>query len=110
MPNSNRRSRSNKNETGSSYSRRIRKLWLLDNFGNGIKAPCMLRCSPACEGTVSLATITVDRIIPGCRGGRYIRSNIRPACLPCNTLDGSLLGVARKAELRCQRLDLPVSV
>lgn len=106
MANSNRRSTSNKNVTGSSYDRRVRKLWLLDNFGNGIKAPCMMRCSPDCEGTVSLATITVNRIIPGCEGGKYVHDNIEPACSPCNTLDGSLLGVARKAK-RCQRSALP---
>lgn len=100
MRRSDRRSTSNKNETGSSYDRRVRKLWLLDEFGNGIKAPCMMRCSPNCEETVSLATLTVNRIIPGCEGGRYVRANIEPACAACNTLDGSLLGVARKRELR----------
>lgn len=96
MRSSDRRSRSNKNETGSSYSRRVRKLWLLDTFGNGITAPCMMQCSPHCEGRVSLATLTVNRIVPGCRGGRYTRDNIEPACSPCNTLDGSLIGVMRK--------------
>lgn len=80
----------------------MRRLWLLDMYGNGITAPCMMRVSPNCEGTVSLATMTVNRITPGCRGGRYVRGNIEPACSPCNTLDGSLLGIARKAE-KCPR-------
>jgi hypothetical protein len=103
------RGTSNKNETGNSWDRRVRKLWLLEEFGNGVQAPCMLRCAPGCLGTVALATITVDRILPGCEGGTYERSNIQPACAACNTLHGSLLGVARKAAKRCQRSDLPVS-
>jgi hypothetical protein len=57
----------------------------------------MMQVSPQCEGTVSLATLTVNRIQPGCEGGTYERTNIEPACSPCNTLDGSLLGVRRKA-------------
>lgn len=33
-------------------------------------------------------TITVDRIIPGCHGGTYRRTNIRPACGGCNSETG----------------------
>lgn len=34
------------------------------------------------------STVTVDRIIPGCRGGTYRRDNIRPACTDCNSETG----------------------
>lgn len=41
--------------------------------------------------------ITVDRIIPGCKGGTYRRSNIRPACAGCNSeTGGRLVGKGRK--------------
>lgn len=39
--------------------------------------------------------VTVDRIVPGCLGGRYTRDNVRPACGPCNTETGAELGAAR---------------
>ena len=32
--------------------------------------------------------ITVDRITPGCQGGSYKRTNIRPACGGCNSSTG----------------------
>ena len=32
--------------------------------------------------------LTVDRIIPGCQGGTYRRTNIRPACGDCNSETG----------------------
>lgn len=34
-------------------------------------------------------TLTIDRIIPGARGGTYRRNNIRPACLGCNSSTGA---------------------
>jgi hypothetical protein len=49
---------------------------------------------PACRcyrcGTLlTVDTVTVDRIIPGCKGGTYRRSNIRPACGRCNSETGA---------------------
>ena len=41
--------------------------------------------------------LTVDRIVPGCQGGRYVRTNIRPACGPCNSETG---GRTRRKEPR----------
>ena len=32
--------------------------------------------------------LTIDRIVPGCRGGTYRRNNIRPACAGCNSETG----------------------
>ena len=34
------------------------------------------------------APLTVDRIIPGCKGGTYRRDNVRPACADCNSVTG----------------------
>lgn len=91
------RGTSNKNVTGNVYDRRRRKQWLLDTFGDGIKAPCSFGCGTELDFT----TMTVDRFpVPGCEGGKYIRSNIRPACAKCNTADGGALGAARLAEKR----------
>lgn len=44
-----------------------------------------------CEAPGTPFHVTVDRIIPGCRGGTYRRSNIRPACLSCNSETGARL-------------------
>lgn len=37
-----------------------------------------------CGKLLVFLTLTVDRIIPGKKGGTYRRNNIRPACGPCN--------------------------
>lgn len=42
-----------------------------------------------CGCLLTVDTLTVDRIIPGCRGGTYKRSNIRPACARCNSSTGA---------------------
>lgn len=41
-----------------------------------------------CGCLLVFATLTVDRVIPGCKGGTYRRNNIRPACGPCNSETG----------------------
>lgn len=88
------RGTSNKNITGSAADRRKRKQWLLDTFGDGVKAPCSFGCGTE----VTFDTVTVDRFpIPGYEGGSYRRDNIRPACAKCNYTDGSKAGHARKA-------------
>jgi len=79
---------SNTNQRGSASSRRVRKQWLIDTYGDGVTVQCWLRCSPKCLGTLDMDTITVDRIVPGADGGTYRRGNIQPACLHCNSLHG----------------------
>lgn len=44
-----------------------------------------------CGCLLTVASVTVDRIIPGCQGGTYRRDNIRPACSGCNSLTGGRL-------------------
>lgn len=74
--------------------RKIRKQWLLSEFGDGT----VVLCAFGCGTHLTYETITVDRYpIPGAEGGTYKRDNIRPACDKCNTADGSKLGHARKA-------------
>lgn len=88
-----KRGTSNTNDRGSSYARRARKQWLLDEFGDGTEAPCAF-----CGKMVTFQTITVDRYpVPGCEGGTYARDNVRPSCGFCNSSDGSKLGHARRA-------------
>lgn len=105
------RGTSNSNARGSSKDRAARKQWLLDTYradvdvledawvgvvavphGEGQKACRCYRCG----GLLTMFTVTVDRIIPGCQGGTYRRSNIRPACGPCNSETGARLGHARR--------------
>lgn len=53
-------------------------------LGLGVPACRCYRC-----GTLlTVDTVTVDRIIPGCQGGTYRRNNIRPACAACNSHTG----------------------
>jgi hypothetical protein len=50
-----------------------------------------------CGKLLTVDTVTVDRITPGCKGGTYRRNNIRPACSPCNSeLGGKLAGQGKK--------------
>lgn len=86
-----RRGTTNRNARGSSHSRRIRKSWLLIEFGDGVKAPCSF-----CGIMLTFETITADRHpIPGIQGGTYRRGNIRPACEKCNASDGGKLAHQR---------------
>lgn len=98
---SSRRSTSNGNSTGSSYARAARRAWLVAEFGwpaAGIVlcwacgVPLLQDEDPEAPGQ----SVTVDRIVPGCEGGRYVRGNIRPACGPCNMSHGGRLGAARR--------------
>lgn len=91
-----RRSTSNQNARGSSKDRRARKIWLLSpaagHGGDGTSVPCAFRCG----ARVTIETIFVDRIVPGCYGGTYARSNIQPACGPCSHAEGGRLGPIRR--------------
>ncbi|MGH3475336.1 MAG: HNH endonuclease [Nocardioidaceae bacterium] len=104
-----RRSRSNRNERGGTPARRARRAWLMETFradmdlapdwetsdvvyvkcGEGIP---LVRCY-RCGDLMSEKEMTIDRIIPGHKGGTYRRNNIRPACGPCNF--GSTRAVGR---------------
>jgi hypothetical protein len=83
------RGTSNRDARGNSRDRAARRQWLLTEFGNGVTAPCYR--FEVCGAVLDDATITVDRIVPGCKGGRYVRDNIRPACGPCNSETGGRL-------------------
>lgn len=87
------RGTSNGNDSGSSYDRRRRKIWLLNTFGDGYTAPCHY-----CDVELDWFTLTVDRILPGARGGTYARPNIRPACGHCNSVEGNKLRMELKRE------------
>ena len=113
------RGTSNSNARGSTASRKARREWLVETYRANMDmsvakpgvververlAPTGLRLNlsedtivvPACRcyrcGTLlTVETVTVDRIIPGCQGGTYRRSNIWPACGSCNSETGGKL-------------------
>lgn len=90
------RGTSNTNDRGSAKSRRVRKQWVLDVFGNGRIAFCSFL---GCSEELTFETITIDRYpIPGCEGGTYKRGNIRPMCGFHNSSTGSLLGHERRKQ------------
>lgn len=92
------RGTTNRNQRGDTTVRRARRQWLLDTFGDGITAPCMIGWDENCLGEVAEGTLTVDRHpVPGVLGGTYDRDNIRPACGPCNSRAGTALRESRKA-------------
>lgn len=106
------RGTTNQNQRGSSYSRRSRRSWLIATYASDVPGFCRCyRCGvllfnpddrPAGAATcyVGLSPafpLTVDRIVPGCQGGRYVRTNIRPACGPCNSETGGALARRGKA-------------
>lgn len=76
---------------GNSVDRRKRKEFLVNKFGNGITAPCW-----ECKSPLRVNEMVADRIIPGIRGGRYTRNNIRPQCHPCSRKQGYEIGVGIK--------------
>lgn len=88
------RGTSNTNARGNSADRRRRRRFLVIAYAADVDGFC--RCY-RCGVLLDEATVTVDRIVPGCLGGRYVRSNIRPACADCNQETGSALGVRRRA-------------
>lgn len=93
------RGTTNGNARGSSYTRRARRRYLIETFGwrlpDGTGLVCCYRCDvvllehedPDAPGQ----SVTVDRIIPGVLGGRYVRGNVRPACGGCNSETGGAL-------------------
>lgn len=81
-----RRGTSNTNARGSSYDRAVRRLWLLTNYESD-QGLGTCRCY-RCGAVLDSQTVTVDRIIPGAKGGTYHRNNIRPACGRCNSETG----------------------
>lgn len=71
------------------------------------EVPCT-RCY-RCGGLLIFETMTVDRIVPGCkktakypRGGTYVRENIRPACMGCNSDTGGPLHATKDKPIRLE--------
>lgn len=104
-----RRGTTNGNVRGGADDRRRRREWLIRTFRSdrdvivvqlhhGPLVVPVLAGTPGSEPTcrcyrcgalLTADTVTVDRIRPGCQGGTYARTNIRPACGPCNSSTGA---------------------
>lgn len=98
------RGTTNANARGSNEDRRRRREWLVQTYRADVDAIDVRYVGgdqmvedvalPACRCyrcgiLLTVDTVTVDRIIPGCRGGTYRRDNIRPACSSCNSITGA---------------------
>ena len=112
-PRKTKRGTSNGNSAGSAEDRRRRRAWLIETY----EADTMVRwrfgklvpCEPdhpdaqkacrcfRCGSLLTLETLTVDRIIPGCQGGTYRRNNIRPECSECASKRGGATRAKPKA-------------
>lgn len=112
-----RRGTSNTNARGNTRDRESRRRYLVETYRANVDASVARRAdgsafdvqpynsrldtcgyvrAPACRcyrcgRLLSVETVTVDRIIPGCQGGTYRRTNIRPACGECNSATGGAL-------------------
>lgn len=103
------RGTTNGNARGGTESRRRRREWLVATYRADVDVRyhvspvtgALLALSPRLLGTgvpacrcyrcgrlLTVDTVTVDRIVPGCQGGTYRRDNIRPACGRCNSETG----------------------
>lgn len=71
-----RRQQTGDDKRGSAASRRARKTWLLNHFGDGTSVACV-----HCGVTLTRETLQADRIIPG---GTYRRDNVQPSCAKDN--------------------------
>lgn len=90
---------SNKNQRPPAHVGRALKAWMLAEFGNGITAPCAF-----CRRELLYSEITKDRFpIPGRRGGRYVRGNLRPACMSCNASEGARQAAIERTEEKARR-------
>jgi hypothetical protein len=74
----------NGNQRGSVADRRARKVWLVETFGIEGIVTCTF-----CAVPLLIDDVVADRIVPGWLGGRYVRGNIRPSCLPCSHEQGA---------------------
>ena len=101
------RGTTNGNARGSSYERRRRRAWIMENWASDF--PGFVRCyrcgvllyNPAEPPTDDYGSavvvlgnahpLTIDRIVPGCQGGTDRRNNTRPACARCNSETGGRL-------------------
>lgn len=88
-----RRGTTNTNARGSTEDRRRRRQFLVNTFGDGVTVTCH-----TCPAVLTVDTVTADRIIPGCDGGRYTQDNILPQCLPCACSQGGHLAAERRKE------------
>lgn len=87
------RSTTNGNQRGNTAQRRVRRRWLVEHYGDGELVACFLQISRHCLWVLDEDTVSADRIEPG---GSYRRSNIQPACGPCQQRQGGLIGAARR--------------
>lgn len=108
------RGTTNGNDRGSVEQRRRRRAWIIEAYAANV--PGFARCyrcgrlvynpddHPDESSVVVIwggrfeaaRPLSIDRIVPGVKGGKYVHNNIRPACLPCNSSTGSLLATRRK--------------
>lgn len=80
----------NGNERGSACTRRARKASVLRLFSVPLRGQRMCECF-YCKAKLDIKTMTLDRIVPGCMGGKYEVENLRPACFKCNSRLGGAL-------------------
>lgn len=93
------RGTTNRNERGSAARRRELKTWMLAEFGDGISVACCF-----CGRALLYSTMTKDRFpVPGRKGGKYVKGNVRPSCLSCNSSEGARQAAIERTEAKEKR-------
>ena len=83
------RGTTNGNARGSAEDRRRWREWLVATYAADVQLGGLAACRCyRCGRLLTVLDVTVDRIVPGCQGGTYRRTNIRPACAHCNSATG----------------------
>lgn len=84
----------NGNQRGGAAQRRELKVWMLAEFGDGITVECAFGCGRR----LFYSEITKDRFpVPGRKGGKYVKGNVRPACMSCNAREGAKQAALERA-------------
>lgn len=84
---------------GNWKARKRRKVRLLEKFDPELgpdQARCRLDLHPRCLGLLDIDTITPDRLVPG---SSYAFDGLQPACHPCQSVQGGLLGAKTFAQM-----------
>jgi hypothetical protein len=119
-----KRGTTNRNARGNTEDRRRRREYLVEHYRADLDLPADPRHRAAllpfdgvprgtgvpacrcyrCGRLLTVETVSPDRRIPGCEGGTYARENIRPACEPCQSSTGGVLGAARRAARQAEQV------
>jgi 5-methylcytosine-specific restriction endonuclease McrA len=73
------------------------------NYKSNVKRNALAKsggCCTYCRRQLTMETVTLDHIIPRCRGGRGTQDNLCACCWTCNQRKANLMPQQWQAKLR----------